>query len=147
MWLWNVYSCFQRYKNYKNRPQNARVVVENNVASFFSGHGVDYIHKCLNWKTTEIIRKQWWLTMLNNVDDKHYVVVDEVKIMAWSDGHCAATTASDTSVCLMQGLMDKDKCWDDSIAMTQWQRNVVTYRHDVWRYVLNAPAHKHHITY
>jgi len=31
---------FQRYKNYKNRPRNARVVVENNVASFFSGHGV-----------------------------------------------------------------------------------------------------------
>ena len=23
------------YKNYKNRPRNARVVVENNVASFF----------------------------------------------------------------------------------------------------------------
>jgi len=26
---------FQWYKNYKNRPRNARVVVENNVASFF----------------------------------------------------------------------------------------------------------------
>jgi len=26
---------FQRYKNYRNRPRNARVVVENNVASFF----------------------------------------------------------------------------------------------------------------
>jgi len=33
--LWSVYSCFQRYKKYKNRPSNARVVVENNVASFF----------------------------------------------------------------------------------------------------------------
>ena len=33
--MWSVYSCFQRYKNYKNRPRNARVVVENNVASFF----------------------------------------------------------------------------------------------------------------
>jgi len=35
MWLWSVHTCFQRYKNYKNRPKNARVVVENNVASFF----------------------------------------------------------------------------------------------------------------
>jgi len=33
--LWSVHSCFQRYKNYKNRPRNARVVVENNVAFFF----------------------------------------------------------------------------------------------------------------
>jgi len=39
MYLWSVHSCFQRYKNYKNRPRNARVVVENNVASF-SGHSV-----------------------------------------------------------------------------------------------------------
>jgi len=35
MWLWSIYSCFQWYKNYKNRSRNARVVVENNVASFF----------------------------------------------------------------------------------------------------------------
>jgi len=35
MWLWSVHSCFQWYKNYKNRPRNARVVVKNNVASFF----------------------------------------------------------------------------------------------------------------
>jgi len=30
-----MHSCFQWYKNYKNRPRNARVIVENNVASFF----------------------------------------------------------------------------------------------------------------
>ena len=35
MWLWSVHSCFQWYKNYKTRPRNARVVVENIVASFF----------------------------------------------------------------------------------------------------------------
>ena len=35
MLLWSIYSCFQWYKNYKNRPRNARAVVENNVASFF----------------------------------------------------------------------------------------------------------------
>jgi len=31
--------CFLWCKNYKNRPTNARVIVENN---FFSGHGVYY---------------------------------------------------------------------------------------------------------
>ena len=40
--MWSVHSCFQWYKNYKNRQRNARAVVENNVASFFSGHGVVY---------------------------------------------------------------------------------------------------------
>jgi len=45
MWLWSVHSYFQWYKNYKNRPRNARVVVKNNVASFFSGHDV-YLLYC-----------------------------------------------------------------------------------------------------
>ena len=35
MQLWSVDSCFQWYKNYKHLPRNARVIVENNVASFF----------------------------------------------------------------------------------------------------------------
>jgi len=35
MCLCSVHSGFQWYKNYKSRPRNARVVVENNVASFF----------------------------------------------------------------------------------------------------------------
>jgi len=30
-------------KNYKNRPRNAAVMVENKVAPFLSGHIVDYI--------------------------------------------------------------------------------------------------------
>jgi len=29
MWLWSFDSCFHRWKNYKNRPRNARVIVEN----------------------------------------------------------------------------------------------------------------------
>jgi len=39
----SIHSCFQWYKNYKNRPKNAKVVVENNVASFLSGHCVVHI--------------------------------------------------------------------------------------------------------
>ena len=34
-----IYSCFQRYKNYKNLPRDTRVIAENKVAPF-SGHGV-----------------------------------------------------------------------------------------------------------
>jgi len=37
--MWSIYSCFQWYKNIKNRPKGARVIVENKVA-LFSGHGV-----------------------------------------------------------------------------------------------------------
>ena len=53
MWLWSIHSCFQWYKNYKNRPRYARVVVENNVASFFTGHGVDAIYNCACIRYTE----------------------------------------------------------------------------------------------
>lgn len=71
---------------------------------------------------------------INYTDEQHYVMVDEVKIVAWSDGHCAATTASYTGVRLMKCLMDKDKRRDHSITMTQWQRYIVTDRHDIdWR--------------
>ena len=35
MWLWSIHSCFQQYKNYKNRPRNSRVIVKNKVALFF----------------------------------------------------------------------------------------------------------------
>jgi len=33
--LWSIHSRFQRYKNYKSPPRDARVIVENNVAPFF----------------------------------------------------------------------------------------------------------------
>jgi len=35
IWLWNIHSCFHWYKIYKNRPINARIIVENKVALFF----------------------------------------------------------------------------------------------------------------
>ena len=38
--LWGIHSCFHWCKNYKNRPRNARVIVENKVAPFLSEHGV-----------------------------------------------------------------------------------------------------------
>jgi len=44
--LYAIVEClflFQWYKNYKNRPRNARVVVENNVDSF-SGQGMVNIY-------------------------------------------------------------------------------------------------------
>jgi len=34
MWLRSIHSCFQGYKNYKNRPRYARVIVENKVVPF-----------------------------------------------------------------------------------------------------------------
>jgi len=54
MWLWRVYSCFQWYKNYENPPRVARVIIENKVVPFFSGHGV-YFGNCeieLRWQLT-----------------------------------------------------------------------------------------------
>jgi len=39
IWLWSIHSCFQWYKNYKNAPRDARVIVENKVAPF-SRHDV-----------------------------------------------------------------------------------------------------------
>jgi len=75
----------------------------------------------------------------NNTDENRYIVINEVEIMAWSDSHRAATTASYTSVRLMQRLVDKDKRWDDSVTVTQRLRNTVTDWHDIgWRYVLNT---------
>jgi len=35
MRLWNIYSCFHWCENYKNRPANARVILENKVAPLF----------------------------------------------------------------------------------------------------------------
>jgi len=37
--LWSIHFCFHWCKSYKNRPRNARVIVENIVA-LFSGHCV-----------------------------------------------------------------------------------------------------------
>jgi len=34
MILWSVHSCFQCCKNYKNRPRNTRVIVENKEVPF-----------------------------------------------------------------------------------------------------------------
>ena len=34
MVLWSVHSCFQWCKNYKNGPQNVRVIVENIAVPF-----------------------------------------------------------------------------------------------------------------
>ena len=41
---------------------------------------------------------------------KHYVVVDEVEVVAWSDSHRTAAAPSHTSIGLMQRLMDEDEC-------------------------------------
>ena len=35
IWLWSVHSCFQWWKNGKNRPRNARVIVENKWFHFY----------------------------------------------------------------------------------------------------------------
>ena len=35
MSLLSIHSCFQWYKNYKNRPRNTRVIVENKAAPSF----------------------------------------------------------------------------------------------------------------
>ena len=35
MWLWSIHSCFHWCKNYKNRPRNARVILENKVVPFY----------------------------------------------------------------------------------------------------------------
>jgi len=40
MVLWNVHSCFHWCKNYKNRPRNARVIVENKAVPFSMEHRV-----------------------------------------------------------------------------------------------------------
>jgi len=46
MWLWNIYSCFQWYKKFKNQPIDARVIVENKV-TLFPGLGVDEVRMLL----------------------------------------------------------------------------------------------------
>ena len=40
MRLWSIHPCFHRCKNYKNRPRNARVIVENKVVPYFMKHDV-----------------------------------------------------------------------------------------------------------
>jgi len=42
----SIHPCFHWCKKYKNRPKNARVIVENKVAPFLSGHSVESIYRC-----------------------------------------------------------------------------------------------------
>ena len=60
-------------------------------------------------------------------------MVDEVEVMSWSDGHGTASATSHTCIGLMQRLMDENERRDDSITVTQRQRNTVTDRHNVRR--------------
>jgi len=35
VWLWSIHSCSHWWKNYKNRPRNTRVMVENKCLYFY----------------------------------------------------------------------------------------------------------------
>ena len=46
-----------------------------------------------------------------------YIVVDEVKVVSWCDGHCSCSPLGESDVGLVQCLMDVDKSIDDGLSM------------------------------
>lgn len=67
------------------------------------------------------------------------VVVDEVEVVTWSDGHRTTSALCNAVVCLMQRLMYKDKSGDDCVAMARQLQTQITDGHRFPRWnILNT---------
>jgi len=68
--LWSIHFCIQWYKNYKNRPKNARVIVENKVVPFYatlcriSVWNLVWILQAVSEKLTKSLRGYFFQTRL-----------------------------------------------------------------------------------
>jgi len=95
--------------NYKNRPRNARVIIENEVA-FFSGHGV-YLRVCYRqWLTTTMV--QCYYVLRRNVYDVGNVIM-HVMITRFRAGHGSPTIQQQQSPVFSCAMQIFSRRWPD----------------------------------
>ncbi len=51
-----------------------------------------------------------------------HIVIDEVQVVAWGDGCSATAFLGQTSVCLVERLVDVDEGIDDRLSVSGWLR-------------------------
>ena len=69
----------------------------------------------------------------NKRQDRSYVVIDEVQVMPWSDGHCVTATLLQFDVCLVQCLVDIHKPVDNGLSMAGRDRQIREHNRNVIR--------------
>ena len=77
-----------------------------------------------------------------------HIVVDEVEVVPWCDGHGSGSPLGKGDVGLVQGLVDVDKPIDDGLTMGRGLGKVRVHHWEVvWNNVLQKKLHHNACTY